>query len=37
MAYKLLQLTVEVRSFEGGAWTADPLQRSGEYDIFLKR
>ncbi len=31
--YKLLQLTVEVRSSKGGAWMAAPLQRSGEYDI----
>ncbi len=36
MTYKLLQLTVEVHSFEGSAWMAAPLQRSGEYDIFLK-
>ncbi len=34
MAYKLLQLTVEVRSSEGGACMTAPLQRSGEYDIF---
>ncbi len=32
---KLLQLTVKVRSFEGRPHGA-PLQRSGEYDIFLK-
>ncbi len=36
MAYKLLQLTVEVRSSEGGLCMAAPLQRSGEYDVFLK-
>ncbi len=36
MAYKLLQLTVEVRSSEGGAWMAASLQRLGEYDIFLQ-
>ncbi len=34
MAYKLLQLTVEVRSSEGGLCMAAPLQRSGEYDVF---
>ncbi len=34
MAYKLLQLTVEVRSSEGGLFMAAPLQRSGEYDVF---
>ncbi len=32
---KLLKLTVKVRSFEGRPMAA-PLQRSGEYDIFLK-
>ncbi len=32
-----LQLAVEVRSSEGGAWMATPLQCSGEYDIFLKQ
>ncbi len=36
IAYKLLQLTVEVRSSEGGLCMAAPLQRSGEYDVFLK-
>ncbi len=36
MAYKLLQLTVEVRSSEGGLCMDAPLQRSGEYDVFLK-
>ncbi len=36
MAYKLLQLTVEVRSSEGSLCMAAPLQRSGEYDVFLK-
>ncbi len=36
MVYKLLQLTVEVRSSEGGLCMAAPLQRSGEYDVFLK-
>ncbi len=36
MAYKPLQLTVEVRSSEGGLCMAAPLQRSGEYDVFLK-
>ncbi len=36
MACKLLQLTVEVRSSEGGLCMAAPLQRSGEYDVFLK-
>ncbi len=36
MAYKLLQLTVEVCSSEGGLCMAAPLQRSGEYDVFLK-
>ncbi len=36
MAYKLLQLTVEVRSSEDGLCMAAPLQRSGEYDVFLK-
>ncbi len=34
MAYKLLQLTVEVRSSEGGLCMAAPLQSSGEYDVF---
>ncbi len=34
MAYKLLQLTVEVRSSEGGLCMAAPLQHSGEYDVF---
>ncbi len=32
---KLLQITVKLRSFEGRPMAA-PLQRSGEYDIFLK-
>lgn len=34
MAYNYLLLTFEVRSSEGSAWIATPLQRSGEYDIF---
>ncbi len=34
MAFKLLQLTVEVRSSEGDPCMADPLQRSVEYETF---
>ncbi len=36
MVYKLLQLTVEVRSSEGSLCMAAPLHRSGEYDVFLQ-